>query len=71
VTEGRGRRGKQPLYDLKATRGYWELKQEALDRTLWRTRFVGSYKPVLIQTTWWWWWWWLSALSWWRSFDHF
>jgi hypothetical protein len=33
----RGRRCKQLLNDLKETRGYWKLKQEALDRTLWRT----------------------------------
>jgi len=32
-----GRRRKQLLYDLKATRGYGKLKKEALDRTVWRT----------------------------------
>jgi hypothetical protein len=35
----RGRRRKQLLDDLKEKRRYWELKEEALDRTLWRTRF--------------------------------
>ena len=31
------------LDDLKETRGYRKLKQEALDRTLWRTRFRRGY----------------------------
>ena len=35
----RGRIRKQLLEDLKETRGYRELKEEALDRALWRTRF--------------------------------
>jgi len=35
----RGRRCKQPLDDPKKKRGYWKLKEEALERTLWRTRF--------------------------------
>jgi len=26
------------LEDLKEKRGYWKLREEALDRTLWRTR---------------------------------
>ena len=30
----RGKRRKQLLDDLKETRGYWKLKQEALDRAL-------------------------------------
>jgi hypothetical protein len=33
----RGRRYKQLLDGLKGTRRYWKLKQEALDRILWRT----------------------------------
>jgi hypothetical protein len=33
-----GRRRKQLLDDLKEKREYWKLKEEALDRTLWRTR---------------------------------
>jgi len=40
--EGRAemtRRGKQLLDNLKEMTGYWKLKEEALDRTLWRTRF--------------------------------
>jgi hypothetical protein len=31
------------LDDPKETREYWKLKWEALDRTLWRTRFVTDY----------------------------
>jgi hypothetical protein len=33
-TGRRGRRRKQLLDDLKEKRGYWKLKEEALDRTL-------------------------------------
>ena len=36
---GRGKKHKQLLHDLKETREYWKLKDEALDRALWRTRF--------------------------------
>jgi len=35
----RGRRRKQLLDDLKETRGYWKLKEEAPDHTLWRSGF--------------------------------
>ena len=36
---GRGeRRRKQLLDDNQETRRFWKLKQEALDRILWRTR---------------------------------
>jgi hypothetical protein len=39
LTERRGiRRRKQLQHDLKEIIGYWKLKQEALDRTLRRTR---------------------------------
>lgn len=30
------RRRKRLLDDLKEKRGWWELKEEALDRTVWR-----------------------------------
>jgi hypothetical protein len=48
-----GRRGriKQILHDLKETRGYRNLKEEALDRTLWRTRLGRVYGLVVTQTT--------------------
>jgi hypothetical protein len=51
MTGRRGRRRKQLLDDLKEKRRYWRLKEEALDRSLWRTRFVKGYRPVIRQTT--------------------
>jgi hypothetical protein len=51
VTRRRGRRVKQLLDDLKEKRGYWKLKEEALDCTVCRTRFGGSYGPVVRQAT--------------------
>jgi hypothetical protein len=48
---GRGRRRKQLLDDLKEKKRYWKLKEAALDRTLWRTRFGRGYGPVVRQTT--------------------
>jgi len=36
VTRRRGRRRKKLLDDLKDRRGYCQLKEESLDRTLWR-----------------------------------
>jgi len=39
VSYRRGRRCKLLLYDLKEGRGYWKLKEELLDLTVWRTRF--------------------------------
>jgi hypothetical protein len=50
VTARRRRRRKQLLDYLKAKRGYWKLKEEALDRTVWRTRFVSGYGRVVRQT---------------------
>jgi hypothetical protein len=47
----RGRRRMQLLDDLKEKRSYWKLKEKALDRTLWRTRFGRGYGPVVRQTT--------------------
>jgi hypothetical protein len=44
---GRRRRRKQLLDDLKETRGYWKLKEEALDRTMCRSRFETGYGPVV------------------------
>jgi hypothetical protein len=38
-TRRRGRRPKQLLDNLKEARRYWKLKEEAQDRTLWRTQF--------------------------------
>ena len=39
VTRRRGRRCKKQLDDLKDKRGYSHLKEEALDRTMWRHTF--------------------------------
>ena len=38
VTERRARRRKQLLDNPKETSGYWKLKEEVLDRSLWGTR---------------------------------
>jgi hypothetical protein len=43
MTGRRGKRHKQVLDDLKENRRYWKLKEEALDRTMWRTRFGRGY----------------------------
>jgi len=43
VTGRRVRRRKQLLDDLKVKLGYWRLKEEALDRPQWRTRFGRGY----------------------------
>jgi hypothetical protein len=51
MTGRRGRRRKQLLDDLKEKTIYWKLKEEALDRTLWRPRFGRGYGPVVRQTT--------------------
>jgi hypothetical protein len=51
VTERRGRRRKQLLDDRMEKRGYWKLKEEALDRTVWSTRFGRGYGPVVRQAT--------------------
>jgi hypothetical protein len=50
MTGRRGRWRKQLLDDLKEKRRYWTLKEEALDRTLWRTCFGRGYGPVVRQT---------------------
>jgi hypothetical protein len=49
-----GRQGKlrtKLLDDLKERRGYSHLKEETLDRTMWRARFGRGFGPVLRQTT--------------------
>jgi hypothetical protein len=62
VTEGKikvgievtGRRGKtrtKLLDDIKDRREYSHLKEEALDRTVWRACFGRGFGPVLRQTT--------------------
>ena len=39
VMRRRGRSRKQVLDDLKKRSGSWKLKEEALDRTVWRNGF--------------------------------
>jgi len=51
VTGRRGRRSSKLLVDLKEWRGYSHLKEEALDRTMWRARFGRGFGPVVRQTT--------------------
>ena len=46
-----GRRRNQLLDDLKERRRYWKLKEEAPDRTVWRTGFRRGYGPVVRQST--------------------
>jgi hypothetical protein len=50
VTGRRGRRRKQLLDDLTDRIGYYKLKEEVLDRTVWRIRFGRGYGPVVRQT---------------------
>ena len=50
VTGRRGRRRRKLLDDLKGRRGYSHLKEEALDRPVWRTRFGRGFEPVVRQT---------------------
>ena len=53
VTGRRGRRHRKLLDDLKKRRGYSHLKEEALDRTMWRARFGRGFGPVVRQTAEW------------------
>jgi len=51
VTGRQGRRRRKLLDDLKERRGYSHLKDEALDRSIWRARFGRGFGPVVRQTT--------------------
>jgi hypothetical protein len=51
VTERRRRRRRKLLDDSKERRGYFHLKEEALDRTRGRARFGRVFGPVVRQTT--------------------
>jgi len=51
VTRRQGRIRRQLLDDLKERRGYSQLQEEALDRTVWRARFGIGFGPVVRQTT--------------------
>jgi len=51
--EVRGRRGRKRRKlqdDLKERRGYSQLKEEAIDRTVWRVGFGRGFGPVVRQT---------------------
>jgi hypothetical protein len=50
VTGRRGRRCRELLDGLKERRGYSHLKEEALDRTMWRACFGRGFRPVMRQT---------------------
>jgi len=51
VTGRQGRRRRKLLDDLKERRGYSNLKEEALDRTIWRAGFGRGFGPVVRKTT--------------------
>jgi len=51
VARRRGIRRKKLLNDLKDRRGYSHLKEETLDRTMWRNRFGGGFGTVVRQNT--------------------
>jgi hypothetical protein len=53
VTGRRVRRRRKLLDELKEGRGYSHLKEEALDRTMWRVHFGGGFGPVVRQTAKW------------------
>jgi hypothetical protein len=50
VTERRGRRRRNLVGDLKERRGYSHLKEESLDRSMWRAGFGRGFGPVVRQT---------------------
>jgi len=50
VTGRRGRKRRKLLDDFKERRGYSHLKEEALDRTVWRARLGRGFGPVVRQT---------------------
>ena len=51
MTERRGRRRRKLLDDLKERTGYSHLKEEAMDRTMWRACFGRGFGLVIRQTT--------------------
>jgi hypothetical protein len=51
VTGRRRRRRRKILDDLKERRGYSHLKEEALDRTMWKACLGRRFGPVVRQTT--------------------
>jgi hypothetical protein len=56
VTEVTGRRGRSRwklLDELKERKSYAHLKEETLDRTMWRDRFWRGFRTVVRQSTKW------------------
>jgi hypothetical protein len=53
VTGRRGRRSRTLLEELKERRVYSHLKEEVLDRTMWRARFGRDFGSVVRQTAKW------------------
>jgi hypothetical protein len=53
VTGRWGRRHRKLQDDLKKREGYSYLKEEALDRTMWRAHFGRGSEPVVRQTSKW------------------
>jgi len=51
VTGRQGRRHRKLLDDFKERRGYSHLKEETLDRSMWRIRFGRDFGPVVRQAT--------------------
>jgi len=51
VTGRQGRKRRKLLAELKERRGYSYVKEEALDRTMWRAHFGRSFGPDVRQTT--------------------
>jgi hypothetical protein len=51
VTGRQGKRRRKLLDDLKERRGYSHLKEETLDRTMWRAGFGRGFGPVVRQIT--------------------
>ena len=49
----RGRRQKKLLDDLREQRGYWKLKEKALDHILWRTHCGRGYGTIVRRTREW------------------
>jgi hypothetical protein len=47
VTGRQGRRRRKLLDDLKEWRGYCHLKEDTLDRTVWRARFGRGFGAVV------------------------
>jgi hypothetical protein len=50
VTGRRGRSCRKLLDDLKERRGYSYLKEEALDRRMWRVHLGRGFGPIARQT---------------------